>query len=82
MLGQMTSSHASYNYEFDDFRIVTAERVLLRGGKPVALAPKVFDILLILVENSGHLVKKAELMEKVWPETYVKRTISPSTSPR
>ena len=67
----MTRSHVRYNYEFDDFRIVTAERVLLRDGKPVALAPKVFDLLLILVEHSGHLVEKAELMEKVWPETYV-----------
>jgi DNA-binding winged helix-turn-helix (wHTH) protein len=71
MLGQMTSSHTRYNYEFDDFRILTAERVLLRDGKAVALAPKVFDLLLILVEKSGHLVEKAELMEKVWPETYV-----------
>jgi DNA-binding winged helix-turn-helix (wHTH) protein/tetratricopeptide (TPR) repeat protein len=67
----MTDNRTRENYEFDNFCILTAERVLLRDGKPQALPPKVFDILLVLVEHSGHLVEKAELMDQVWPETHV-----------
>jgi DNA-binding winged helix-turn-helix (wHTH) protein/Tfp pilus assembly protein PilF len=67
----LTDNRIRENYEFDNFCILTAERVLLRDGKPQALPPKVFDILLVLVERSGHLVEKAELMDQVWPETHV-----------
>ncbi len=58
-------------YEFGRFRLDPAEHSLLRDGQPVALRPKVFDILLVLVENSGHLVEKEELLEKVWPGQFV-----------
>lgn len=61
-------------YEFDTFLLDARERVLFREGerkKPVALTPKVFDILLELVRNSGQIVEKRELMEKVWPNTFV-----------
>ena len=47
------------------------QRVLLREGKPVPLTPKVFDTLLILVENSGQIVEKEELMRRLWPNTFV-----------
>jgi len=49
----------------------TAERVLLREGEPVPLTPKVFDILITLVENRGQIVEKDDLMKKVWPTTFV-----------
>ena len=58
-------------YEFGPFRLDVAERLLLRDGAPVALTPKAFDTLLVLVENSGHLLDKDELMKQVWPETFV-----------
>ena len=58
-------------FEFNDFRLETAERRLLRGGSPIALAPKVFDTLVVLVENSGRLMSKDELMQRLWPETFV-----------
>jgi TolB-like protein/Tfp pilus assembly protein PilF len=58
-------------YRFDTFVLDQAERVLLRGGSPVALTPKVFDILSVLVESPGHLVTKATLMERVWPDAFV-----------
>ncbi|HEX5887079.1 MAG TPA: transcriptional regulator, partial [Pyrinomonadaceae bacterium] len=48
-----------------------AERVLLRDGEIVPLTPKVFDILMTLVENSGQVVSKESLMKRVWPDTYV-----------
>jgi DNA-binding winged helix-turn-helix (wHTH) protein/TolB-like protein/Tfp pilus assembly protein PilF len=58
-------------YEFSEFRLDTVERVLLRGGEPVALAPKVFDTLLVLVENNGHIVGREELMNRVWADSFV-----------
>ncbi|HSD46564.1 MAG TPA: winged helix-turn-helix domain-containing protein [Pyrinomonadaceae bacterium] len=59
------------SYEFGRFRLNAAERVLLREGELVSLTPKVFDILLTLVENSGHVVLKDDLMKRVWPDTFV-----------
>ncbi len=58
-------------YEFGSFRIDAAERQLLRDNQPVPLPPKVFDVLLVLVENSGHIVGKDELMKTVWSDTFV-----------
>jgi TolB-like protein len=59
------------NYEFGPFVLVAAERRLLRDGEVVAVAPKVFDTLLVLIENSGRLVEKDELMSRLWPDTFV-----------
>ena len=58
-------------YEFGPFRLDPAERRLLRAGRPVPLRPKVFDILLALVERRGHLVEKDELLRAVWPDQFV-----------
>jgi len=58
-------------YEFGSFRLDPSEHTLLRDGRPVALRPKVFDILLVLVERHGHLVDKDELMRTVWAEQFV-----------
>ncbi|HTG94107.1 MAG TPA: winged helix-turn-helix domain-containing protein [Pyrinomonadaceae bacterium] len=58
-------------YEFGRFQLISADRVLLREGEPVALTPKVFDILLALVENGGRVVEKDDLMKRVWPNTFV-----------
>ncbi|HEV8486880.1 MAG TPA: winged helix-turn-helix domain-containing protein, partial [Blastocatellia bacterium] len=58
-------------YEFGAFRLDASERRLLRDGEPVQLAPKVFDTLVALVENSGRLVDKDELMSRLWPDTFV-----------
>lgn len=58
-------------YEFGPFRIDAVERVLLREGEPVPLTQKVFDILLLLVENNGHVVEKERLMKEVWPDACV-----------
>jgi DNA-binding winged helix-turn-helix (wHTH) protein len=40
-------------YEFGDFRLDATKRLLLRGGEPVPLTPKVFDTLLYMVEHRG-----------------------------
>ena len=59
------------SYEFGPFRLDAAERRLLRDGKPISLAPKVFDTLVALLENSGRLLSKDELMNGLWPDTFV-----------
>ena len=58
-------------YEFGPFRLDPAERRLSREGVTVPLRPKVFDTLLLLVENSGHLIEKDELMRQLWPDRFV-----------
>src|SRR2546423_867154 len=58
-------------YKFGSFRLDASGRVLLRGGEPVHLAPKVADTLLILVENAGEVINKGELLKKLWPDTFV-----------
>jgi TolB-like protein/Flp pilus assembly protein TadD len=60
-----------YLYEFGPFRLNPPERLLLRGTTPVPLTPKVFDTLVVLVQNSGHVVNKDELMKEIWPHTIV-----------
>ncbi|HEU4389737.1 MAG TPA: winged helix-turn-helix domain-containing protein, partial [Blastocatellia bacterium] len=62
------------SYEFGPFVLHTAERRLLRDGDPVSLPPKVFDTLVVLLENSGHLVDKDGLMSKLWPDTFVEES--------
>jgi TolB-like protein/DNA-binding winged helix-turn-helix (wHTH) protein len=62
---------AKQTYEFGPFRLLPDERLLLREGKPLPVPPRIFDTLLVLVENSGHLVKKEDLMKRVWPDAFV-----------
>ena len=65
-------SHQSKRiYEFGPYRLDCAERLLWRDGEVVPLQPKVFDLLLALVERRGRLAGKDELMEEVWPDTVV-----------
>jgi TolB-like protein/DNA-binding winged helix-turn-helix (wHTH) protein/Tfp pilus assembly protein PilF len=58
-------------YRFGEFILDADQKILLRDGKPLPLTPKVFDTLLILVEQSGRIVGKEELMRRLWPETFV-----------
>ena len=49
-------------YRFKSFRLNVEERQLLHNNSPVPLTPKAFDVLALLVERSGHLVEKDELL--------------------
>ncbi|HEV7683005.1 MAG TPA: winged helix-turn-helix domain-containing protein [Pyrinomonadaceae bacterium] len=62
--------HDSF-YEFGPFRLDAKERVLLRNGRLVPLAPKALSTLLVLVRNKGHVVAKDLLMKEVWPDEIV-----------
>src|ERR1700722_19619541 len=58
-------------YEFGEWRLEPAEHLLLRNGSAVPLGPKLFDTLLLLVENAGRLVTKEEFMRRVWADSFV-----------
>ena len=58
-------------YEFGAFRIDIALSRLERAGEPVPLPPKAFDLLLLLARNTDRVMTKAELMEALWPNTFV-----------
>src|SRR5262249_6125458 len=58
-------------YEFGPFAVLLNERRLLCNGAQVSLTHKAFDTLVILVEHSGQVLEKKEMMEKIWPDTFV-----------
>ncbi|MEO8435635.1 MAG: winged helix-turn-helix domain-containing protein [Pyrinomonadaceae bacterium] len=61
-------------YRFHDFELDSLKRQLLRQGQPVTLQPKAFDLLLVLVENSGRLLTKDDLLNLVWPDQIVEES--------
>src|SRR5262245_17591136 len=61
-------------FEFDAFRLDPAEQRLMRDGEPVPLEPKVFETLLTLVRRRGSLVAKEDLMQAIWPESFVEES--------
>ncbi|MFL6231204.1 MAG: winged helix-turn-helix domain-containing protein [Pyrinomonadaceae bacterium] len=61
-------------YEFGPYRLLPAERLLLREGEPVQLTPKAFETLVVLVERGGRLVEKDELLDEVWAGTSVEES--------
>lgn len=61
-------------YEFGAFHLDAQQKILLREGERIALHPKTFAILLALVESCGAVISKDELLEKVWPDTFVEES--------
>ena len=62
------------SYEFGPFRLDPENRIFLRDWQPISLTPKVFDTLVLLVERSGRLVLKDELMTAIWPDSFVEES--------
>jgi Tol biopolymer transport system component/DNA-binding winged helix-turn-helix (wHTH) protein len=60
-----------HRYVFGPFRLDPVERLLYRDGEVVPLTAKVFDILLVFVENSGRTLEKEAVIEQVWPGQFV-----------
>src|ERR1700742_334194 len=56
---------------FGPYRLLSAQRLLLEGDKPVRLGSRAFDILTALVERAGEVVSKEELIARAWPATFV-----------
>lgn len=57
--------------EFGDIRVDFRLQTVTRGGQPVALEPKTFDVLRYLVEHRDRLVTKDELLDTVWKDVFV-----------
>ncbi|MEP7336135.1 MAG: winged helix-turn-helix domain-containing protein [Acidobacteriota bacterium] len=70
----MTNQPASPCYEFADFHLDTIDRLLLRAGAVVRLTPKALDILAFLVRHSGHILTKEELLNAIWPDSFVEES--------
>jgi DNA-binding winged helix-turn-helix (wHTH) protein/TolB-like protein/Tfp pilus assembly protein PilF len=62
------------SYEFAPFVLDTTQHALLKDGNPVALTPKTYDMLLLLVQNSGRMLSKEELMRILWPDSFVEES--------
>src|SRR5262249_22576694 len=71
VFGVAMSNRPRHFYEFGPFRLDETERLLLRDGQTVAITPKAFDMLVVLVQNSGHLLDKEELMKALWSDSFV-----------
>ncbi len=68
------SKQTKHVYEFGAFRVDAGQGLLTREGEVIPLAPKAFDILLVLVQGGGLVIPKEELMTRVWPDSFVEET--------
>jgi Tol biopolymer transport system component/DNA-binding winged helix-turn-helix (wHTH) protein len=85
MSSGLTSSDPQFNlnrlipeiagsYEFGRFRLDSIRLMLYKDSHPVDLAPKVVETLLALIERSGQIVSKAELMDRLWANSFVEES--------
>jgi TolB-like protein/DNA-binding winged helix-turn-helix (wHTH) protein/Tfp pilus assembly protein PilF len=58
-------------YEFGPYRLDPDQQLLSEGERRIPLTPKAFHTLLVLVEAQGRVVAKDELLQKIWPDTFV-----------
>ena len=61
-------------YEFENFRLDAVHLMLYKEKKPITLAPKVIETLLALVERSGEVVSKDEMMDRLWHDSFVEES--------
>jgi pimeloyl-ACP methyl ester carboxylesterase/DNA-binding winged helix-turn-helix (wHTH) protein len=61
----------SPTYRFGRFKLDPSERIFCDGAKNVPLAPKVFDTLLLLVENQGKVLSKERMLKDIWEDSFV-----------
>ena len=62
---------AEKTFSFAEFELDTVKRRLLKAGQAVALNPKAFDLLTVLVKNHEQILSKEELLETVWEGSFV-----------
>jgi TolB-like protein/DNA-binding winged helix-turn-helix (wHTH) protein/Flp pilus assembly protein TadD len=67
-------SAISHLYGFGEFLLDAQSRVLRLRDEPIALTPKAFDVLLLLIRRNGQIVSKDELMDAVWPDSFVEES--------
>src|ERR1700748_454428 len=59
---------------FGPFRLIPAERLLMKGDKSVNVGGRAFDLLCTLVRNAGRVMSKRDLINRVWPDVIVEET--------
>jgi DNA-binding winged helix-turn-helix (wHTH) protein len=59
---------------FRDYRLLPSSRILMKGGAPVAIGSRAFDILNVLVQARGCIVAKSEIVKAAWPTTIVEES--------
>lgn len=67
----MGDASTNWTASFGPFRLVAAERLLLKEGAPVAVGGRALDVLMVLIERAGDVVSRRELIERVWPDVVV-----------
>jgi Tol biopolymer transport system component/DNA-binding winged helix-turn-helix (wHTH) protein len=67
------------SFEFGEYSLDVEEKVLFRHGLPLAVTPKVFQLLLVLVKNHGRLLEKEELIKTIWADSFVEEVNLPFT---
>ena len=68
------STKTLLTFKFDDFYLNVDERRLTFQGQTVALTPKAFQTLVVLLRNHGRVVEKECFLNEVWPDTFVEET--------
>jgi TolB-like protein/tetratricopeptide (TPR) repeat protein len=58
-------------FTFGPYLLDIGERRLQRGGSEVALTPKTFELLRLLVHHAGQLVSKERVLAELWPDVVV-----------
>ena len=56
---------------FSRFRVDAEREILFRDGESLALPPKAFQLLLVLIRHNQEVVTKDDLMQEVWPDSFV-----------
>jgi DNA-binding winged helix-turn-helix (wHTH) protein len=70
-MSDQRTAHFDRAFLFGRFRLLGTQRLLLENGKPVRLGSRAIEILIVLIERTGELVGKGELIARVWPRTVV-----------
>ena len=65
------NADAKVVYEFGPFRMDPDKQVLLRDGQLIAVTPKAFETLLVLVRRGREAISKEELLTEIWPDSFV-----------
>jgi DNA-binding winged helix-turn-helix (wHTH) protein/Flp pilus assembly protein TadD/TolB-like protein len=54
------------SYKFKNFLINLTDETLLQNGKTLHLSRRAFQVLLLLVENAGQIIRKEDFFNKIW----------------
>lgn len=71
LLTDCCEGHSIAVPKFGEFKLDVANECVWRGGERLTLTPRPFAVLRYMVENPQRLVTHDELLEALWPETYV-----------